>query len=253
MEGHELTKQHKTSLIIASLISKELLEEGPSAINKVREAINLSKKAAILRPEQRDIAASCATISSSGIELARFQALRHSAVHPSDVCTEAERSMAASLIRMDQKSLALTHFLKSGGSIPNRQRALLNRGWCSPQQLSMAQQHNDNCTIKIQDTGLDRSRFLSLGIDIDCCTPEELLEAANLIDVMEHVKDFPLSNYDDYYDFDDQWRKRRRSKNKPIWISKKAYDAARSDDERREINSMTWAEICGIDSHPWDD
>ena len=271
--GHDSSKRHLTNSVIASLLSPDLLKGGSASIQKVREAIGLGKRPTELTPKQQAEAASCATIASSGIALRRFRALGrlHSAV-PSDICTDAERRMAASLIRMDRTGLAATHFRRTDGA------DALHSGWCTPEQLARAQQHRLDCTERLQDSGLEPSRFRALGIDIDTCTLAELAEAADLInarlqgdvpisflrkelflgswgededeDVPEEEEEEDMLEEEEEYK--DEEERAKRLEPEPIWVSKKDYEEASEAYEQDCINRMSWAEICDVPFHPWD-
>ena len=202
--GHESSKKHQANVVLASLISPDLLQGGPTSIQKVREVLHLGKTQTELSPEQK--------------------------------------AAVASLVRIDRTGLSKTHFLRTNGY-----RAV-SSGLCTPDQLARAHQHKRNCSVRIQDTGLELSRFHALDIYTDVCTPDEAAKASELVDARFHG-DVPIGYLLEELNLAPSVKPRA----KPLWVSKRDYEKAEDAYQQYCEGKMTWAEICDVWEHPWDE
>eukprot|EP00798_Chlamydomonas_sp_ICE-L_P032368 gene32369-3541_t len=182
VQEHIASDNHASNLAISSLLPPALQGGGPRVINQIREAISILKKHRKLTPEQESAVVTCSTIASSGIGIERFRAsvARLAKAVPTDVCSHAEQVKAVSTLSKDQ-----------------------------------CPDHKSECTIKIQDTGLEPSRFESLGIDIaNGCTQADLEEAPKLLDARE--SSVRLKHYEKWRSAEERLA-RGKKKRKPFW------------------------------------
>ena len=256
---HSGSKKHMLNEVLIKIldpIAKKTSFDSIELIKQAREAVGLPKKADYIKPEQLSALQALTSIKESGIALRRFKAIVHrlgDSAESTDLCTEAEQQAAKSLLRISQTGVSETHFLRTSDLLKARQVA--RNGWCSPDHLAVALRHKMDCTVQIDTTGLELSRFLHLGINGDTCTPEELQCAADLINA--RTAGIPLCCYELYDEAEDDDGEDDEEEDdevgEPIWVTQEDVDDAEASWDSR----ISWAEIFGLSefglSHPWDD